>query len=1251
MTNKITYPEDLPITGSKDEIIAAILEHPVVIIAGETGSGKTTQLPKMCLEAGLGKKRLIGCTQPRRLAAVSIAARVASELGKKNRHLIGYKIRFKDRTTGSTKIKFMTDGILLAEAQMDRSLRAYDTVIVDEAHERNLNIDFLLGIFKQLLWRRKDLKLIITSATIDTEKFSKKFDNAPVIEVCGRTYPIDVVYRHIPEKNDPDIDESYVDEAINAVLDIMKTDHVGDILIFMPTERDILETVEGITNSLKGLSVHSASQNLKNTLVIPLFGRQSGHDQNRIYRPFKGQKIVVATNVAETSITVPGIRYVVDTGLARISIYNVRARTSKLPIRPISRAACDQRKGRCGRVGPGVCIRLYKEEDYLKRPEHTTPEIQRSDLAEVILRMRSLSLGDPVKFPFIDPPSPRAIKDGFNLLTELGAINLKKNLTKTGRLLARLPLDPRISRMIVEARDNNALREVTIIGAALSIRDPRVRPAGKEAEADKAHARFKTDSSDFLTYLKIWDTFHATLKKVGSKSKIRKFCKTHYLSYQRMREWKDIHEHILLILDREGGFDLNRESADYESVHKSLLSGNLRNIALKREKNIYQGGRLKELMVFPGSDQFGKSGKWIMAAELVETSRLYARTVASIKPEWIEPLARGLCRSSYSDPHWEKKRGQVIAKEKVTLFSLVIISNRKVNYGRIKPDEARQIFIQTALIEFEINGRYEFLEHNKKIITGLEELEKRVRRRDILVDEYQLQLFYENRLPPDLFDQAGLNRFLKKKHNHDLLKMSEADILNRAPDEKQLSDFPKTLRVHDTLLKLSYSFEPGKEEDGVSLLIPMDLAPHLDPEFFEWLVPGLLKEKVAFMLKGLPKSVRKHLVPISQTTKKLLAELVPYQDSLYQGLERAILRNFQIRITRSQWSDDSLPDHYKMRYCLVDESENIVRASRNLRELTGSTPSKAFTSQLAELKKKWEREEVLSWNFKDLPERIPVHAADRSLKGFVFPGLAANDNKTISVRLFTSERDARAATRQGLLVLYGIKFEKELKGLKRIHLLPSHLWALYEGIDSHGQVNRDVIIFLQEEIFSTRNGVIPSEEKFLTRVSKIKERGLVPEINKLADLVLTVLKQRRETLDQVTKFESITQKTKGNLERFKEYRRQIDLIIPPDFLKEFDSGRLSHAVRYFKALRIRIERAHVAPAKDEARAAQVAPHEARLKSLKEINEISPKQEKEIEEYRQMIEEFKVSLFAQEIKTAFPVSAKRLEKKWEELRND
>ncbi len=1238
MTHEITYPENLPITGSKDEIIAAIRKHPVVIIAGETGSGKTTQLPKMCLEADRGKKRMIGCTQPRRLAATSVTARVASELGKKNEHLVGYKIRFKDKTTRSTRIKFMTDGILLAETRMDRSLRAYDTIIIDEAHERSLNIDFLLGIFKLLLCRRKDLKLIITSATIDTEKFSRCFDNAPIIEISGRTYPVDVVYRHAPGEDDTDRDESYVDEATKAILEIMRIDHYGDILVFMPTERDILETVEEVTKI-----------DLNNTLVLPLFGRQSGGDQNRIYRPFKGRKIVVATNVAETSITVPGIRYVVDTGLARISIYNVRARTAKLPVRPISRAACDQRKGRCGRVGPGICIRLYEEEDYLKRPEHTTPEIQRSNLAEVILRMTSLSLGNPKEFPFVDPPSPRAIKDGFNLLTELGAINTHKNLTKIGGLLARLPLDPRISRMIVEARNNNALREVTIIGAALSIRDPRVvRPVGKEAEADRAHAGFKEGSSDFLTYLKIWDTFHATLEKVGSRSKIRKFCKSHYLSYQRMREWKDIYEHILLILDQEGGFGLNRESASYDSVHKSLLSGNLRNIALKREKNIYQGGHQKELMIFPGSGLFGKSGKWIMAAELVETSRLYARTVASIKPEWIEPLARGLCRSSYSDPHWEKKQGRVIAKEKVTLFGLVIVANRKVNYGRIKPDEARGIFIQTALIEFELNGTYKFLDHNKKIITDLEELEDRVRRRDILVDEYRLQLFYEKKLPQDVFDQAGLNRFLKKAGNHEYLMMSEADILNRAPDDGQLSDFPETLRVGDALLKLSYRFEPGAKEDGVSLLVPMDLATHLDPEFFEWLAPGLLKEKVAFLLKGLPKAVRKRLIPIPRTIDTLLSEVVPYQDSLYHSLERAILRNFQISISRSQWPDDSLPDHLKMRYCLVDESGNIVGASRDLKKLTGSPPSKALTSQLAELKKKWEKEAVSSCNFKDLPEKIPVHAADRSLKGFVFPGLAADNNKTIAVRLFTSEREARAATRQGLVVLYGIKFENQIKGLKRTHLLPSHLWALYEGIGSHSRLNKDLIIFSLEEIFSTRNGLIPSENEFLTRISKIKDAGLISEINKKADMTLNVLIQRRKTLDQVTRFESMAQKIKKGLERFAEYRRQIDLIIPPDFLKKFDTDRLSHVARYLKALRIRIERAHVAPAKDEAKAAQVTPHEVRLKSLK-VDEISSIQEKQVEEYKQIIEEFKVSLFAQELKTAFPVSAKRLENKWEEVK--
>ena len=835
ITSKINYPDELPITAHRDEIIEAIRNHNVVIISGDTGSGKTTQLPKMCLEAGRGRKKMIGCTQPRRIAAVTVAARVAEELGEKFDTCVGHKIRFQNKTTKNTKIKFMTDGILLAETRSDHGLYAYDTLIIDEAHERSLNIDFLLGYAKQLLSKRSDLKTIITSATIDTEKFSAHFNKAPVIEVSGRTFPVEIRYRPAEESSDEKESNSYIDLAVQEVLSLRHKRENGDILIFMPTERDINETVEMLNQELNPLvASKNAPQQKSRTRIFPLFGRLRASDQSRVFRSIKGQKIIVATNIAETSITVPGIRFVIDTGLARISTYNVRARTTSMPVSAVSRASCDQRKGRCGRVGPGICIRLYSQDDYQNRPEFTLPEIKRTNLAEVILRMVNLKLGDPAAFPFIDPPAARAIRDGYELLHELGAIDTtggELSLSATGKIMAKLPLDPRISRMIIEAREQNCLQEIIIIASALAIQDPRIRPAEVEAEADKAHAIFKVHPSDFLVFLKMWEEFNNVpfkdkqKNKKKSRSQIRKFCRTHFLSYQRLREWQDIYEQITTTLRTERGFSMNRQPASHENIHYAILSGFLRNIGFRKGKNIYQGAQGKELMTFPGSVLFNKGGQWIMAAELVETTRLYARITTNIKAEWIEPLAGSLCRSSFSNPRWEKKTGQVIASEKVTLFGLVIIASRKTNYAKINDttrEEAREIFIHSALIQGELTGRYPFLENNKKLIGRFERIEDRLRQRNVLADDYVLYRFYDTRLDSSVFDRASLNRFLKNQGNDDFLFMKEQDILIESPESEKLSDFPKQLSLGDGFsLKLSYSFDPGGDADGVSVMLPV----------------------------------------------------------------------------------------------------------------------------------------------------------------------------------------------------------------------------------------------------------------------------------------------------------------------------------------------------------------------------------------------------------------------------------------------
>jgi ATP-dependent helicase HrpA len=1240
----INYPGELPIVAHREEIVRAIRASQVVVIAGDTGSGKTTQLPKMCLEAGRGRRKRIGCTQPRRIAAISVAERVAEELGDQA-DLVGYKIRFKDQTGRNTRLKFMTDGILLAEAHHDRNLSAYDTIIIDEAHERSLNIDFLLGLLKQLLARRPDLTLLITSATIDTARFAKHFSNAPVVEVSGRTYPVEVRYQPLDPEKEEEGEQSYVDQAVQAVRALCRDEGPGDILVFMPAERDILETVEALNAhpDRRGGGVAP--------VVLPLFGRLSPGDQKKIFQPVKGRKIVVATNVAETSITVPGVRYVVDTGLARLASYNVRARTSKLPIVAVSRASCDQRKGRCGRVGPGICVRLYSEEDYRNRPEYTPPEILRTNLAEVILRMISLRLGEPAKFPFLDPPSGRAIQDGYALLTELGALDRHRCLTAHGRLMARLPLDPRISRMIIEARDHNALREVTIIAAGLSIQDPRVRPADKEAAADAAHARFSKTPSDFLFFLALWDAYHSTFDKLHSLSRMRKFCVSHYLSFLRMREWRDIHEQISQVLGEEPGFAMNTQPAPPEAIHRAILSGNLRNIAVKKDKNLYQTGGGREVMIFPGSSQYGKTGDWLMAAEMVETSRLYARTVAEINPEWIEPLAGELCRSSYSEPHWEKGRGQVVAFAKISLFGLVIVPRRKVNYGLIKPEEAGRIFIQSALVEGELKGEYPFLVANTTLVAQLQEMEDRLRLRTIMVDDQTLFDFYEKRLGPEVRDQRGLNQWLKTPGAQTRLTMTADDIRRQLPEAAALEQFPLTLAAGECELVLSYRFAPGEEDDGVTARIPLSLLPHLRPELFEWLVPGLLAEKVTFLLKGLPKGLRKQLVPIPQTAAEIMRDLPFGRGSLYRALEQVIGDSYKLRIAARDWPLADLPPHLRFRFRLLDGQGEVVSATRDFSALqsgvAGQTEVFSHT-QMAGLKAQWEQKNITPAQFGEAPVSLPVSGANGALQGYVYPGLCFDEQEGVEQRLFMQENEARQSTRQTLLRLYCNEFAPQIKSLRKDLAIPRSHWALYEGLATHEQINEDLWRFILFTVFDLHGGLIPSAAQFAARIAAVRKQGLSSLCRDIHAAVVLVLQERRATLDAIAKVAGTSGKAAGEDARLTEYRRQVSRVVSADFLQAAVLPGLPAMCRYLKALRIRLERARVSPGKDALKAQQVAVHEERYARAAGGKELSRVLLERLGEYREMIEEFKVSLFAQELGTAFPVSAKRLDAKWQEV---
>jgi ATP-dependent helicase HrpA len=1260
-TSKIYYPEELPIVAHRDEIIETIASSNVVIISGDTGSGKTTQLPKMCFEAGRGRKKMIGCTQPRRIAAITIADRVTHELGKEYGYLVGHKIRFQDKTTKSTKIKFMTDGILLAETRSDHGLHAYDTLIIDEAHERSLNIDFLLGYAKQLLKKRKNLKVIITSATIDTEKFAAHFDKAPIIEVSGRTYPVETHYRSAEKNTEEKESNSYIDLAVQEVLHLRRKKETGDILIFMPTERDINETVELLNQELNPVVPTKKRITTKQNIpILPLFGRLRAADQKKVFRNYKGQKIVVATNIAETSVTVPGIRYVIDTGLARVSTYNVRARTTSMPVSPVSKASCDQRKGRCGRLGPGTCIRLYSQEDFNNRHEYTMPEIKRSNLAEVILRMIDLKLGDPTSFPFIDPPASRAIRDGYDLLNELGAIDSKGKklkLSANGKIMAMLPLDPRISRMIIEAREHNCLREIIIIASALAIQDPRIRPADIEAEADEAHGKFKEHPSDFLTYLKIWDEFNnVPLKgkkgdKKKSRSQIRKFCKSHFLSYQRLREWQDIYDQITSTLSEEKGFTLNRAAASYENIHYAILSGFLRNIGFRKGKNIYLGAQGKELMLFPGSVLFNKGGQWIMAAELVETARLYARTAANIKVDWLETLAGPLCRSTYSNPRWEKKKGKVIANEKVTLFGLVIVASRKKNYARINEvtrQEARDIFIHSALIQGELMGRYNFLEKNLSLVARFKKLEDRLRQRNVLADDYVLYKFYDTRIDSSVYDRASLNRFLKNQRNDKFLFMTEEDILVQKPESDQIADFPEQISLPDNIsLKLAYRFAPGEEDDGVTVNLPLDLLEHISPEVFEWLVPGLLHEKVTFLLKGLPKNVRKKLIPIQETAAKFSTELKIYRGSLYKRLEELIFKNFRIKIQRSQWPIEQLPNHLQVRYLLRDNSGKVVMTSRNFSDLKVDKEPQQESRSLDELRQKWERTDLATWDFENLPDKLPVQDATNKLLGFVYPTLKIEKQGSISIRLYADLDESRRISHDGLLALYSLQFPKQFKLLKKECILPSSLWALYEGFESRQKLNEDLYHFVLKSIFACKNNPWPQRDEFFQLIDSLKKVGLIYRSKQLIELVLQLLKERRATLDQINKIKSMSRSKSRSAIYMSVFLAELVELVPADFLRQFNEDQLSSAIRYCKALQIRLERAYVSPEKDKIKAEQLSPFTDKLKKLV-IKEPSPVCLELLQEYRSMLEEFKISLFAQEMKTRFPISAKRLEKKWQEI---
>lgn len=1249
---RITYPESLPVTARKEDIIRAIRRHNVVVVTGETGSGKTTQIPKMCLEAGRGVRGIIGCTQPRRIAAVTVAQRTAEELGEAVGHSIGYKIRFEDRSGPRPLIKFMTDGILLMEAQADPRLTAYDTIIVDEAHERSLNIDFVLGILRKLIRSRRDLKVIITSATIDTEKFSRAFDDAPIIEVSGRMYPVEVRYRPLDPEEEERGDFTCVDAAVRVVEDLKKERKRGDILIFMPTEQEIRETCD----LLKG-------RPYQDYIVVPLFARLSASEQRRVFEPISAQKIVVATNVAETSITIPGIRYVIDTGTARISRYNPRTRTTSLPIRSISRSSADQRKGRCGRVQHGVCIRLYAEEDYENRPLFTPPEILRANLAEVMLRMLSLSLGDIETFPFIDPPAPRAVQDGLNLLQELGAVEKSAKrtgredraesfrLTHRGRRMARLPIDPRISRMLLEAEKEGCVEDVLVIASAMTVQDPRERPLEQARKADQVHAAFRDPTSDFMTLLRIWNHFYGQRDAIRTQNRMRKFCREHFLSYRRMREWRDVHDQIRTILSeqqqntktlREAPSDSDARTLT-DGIHKSILSGFLSNIAVKQAKNIYTATKGRQVMIFPGSSLFNKGGNWIVAAEIVETTRLFARTVAVVDSGWLEAIGGDLCRYSHAAPHWEKNRGEVVASEQVSLFGLVIVPGRPVSYGRIDPEIARQIFIRSALVEGDIRQNLPFLEHNRKLIAAVSAMEDKIRRRDLLADEEEIARFYSERLP-GIYDIRTLQKLIRDRGGDGFLRMKEADILRSVPDQQALALYPDEIQSGRLRFKFSYRFDPGHPRDGITMKIPVHLLSRTSAEAAERLVPGLHREKILALLKGLPKEYRKKLHPISQTAGIIQTEMPSVEESLPSILGKFIHQRFGVDIPASAWPLDKMPDHLKMRFSIVDDRDREIFSGRDIVRFQTEMLSASETAVFDLARKAWEKTGLTKWDFGDLPEEIPLERGS-VLQGFAYPALQAVDG-SVGIRLFQARADAREAHAKGVMALYRHHFEPELKHLKKSLVLSGDMkvWAASFG----GYRVLENRIF--EKILCDLFCVSIRTAAAFHRHAEATAPGILPAGQALLKEIHPFVQAYHETVATLRAFEMAHRTNEPAKQFLRSVREDLERLVPTDFLLKYDSPRRAHIVRYLKALQIRAERGLLHLDKAQNNFIKIKSFSDFLKeSLKVMTpESSSEKLQALEAFRWMIEEYKVSVYAQELKTPFPISPKRLVEKMREI---
>ncbi len=1240
---RFSYPPDLPVSQRADEIERAIRGHRAVIVCGETGSGKTTQLPKICLAAGRGVRGLIGHTQPRRIAARAVATRIAQELGQQVGEAVGFKVRFTDQTRPDAYMKLMTDGILLAETQGDRDLLAYDTIIVDEAHERSLNIDFMLGYLKRLLDRRADLKVIVTSATLDADRFARHFD-APVIEVSGRMYPVEVRYRPpaggdvaADSEGEADDEEDLEEAIVNAAEDLWRGGP-GDILVFLPGEREIRETGDLLRASL------ARRPYARQVEILPLFARLSVAEQQRVFAPSAGRRIVLATNVAETSLTVPGIRYVIDAGLARVKRYSVRNKTTLLQIEKVSQAAAQQRAGRCGRVAEGICVRLYSEEDFGKRTRFTDPEILRSSLASVILRMASLDLGAVDAFPFLEPPPPRAIADGYQLLQELGAVDLDRHLTPLGRELARLPLDPRIGRIVLAARDAGCLAEALVIASALAVPDPRERPLEKQQAADQAHLRFRDERSDFLSLVALWEFFaDLSAQKMSHRRKVDG-CRAQFVSFLRLLEWRDVHRQLEATLE-EAGFKWSRalpkafDAPRYAMLHKAVLAGLLGNIGVKAEgEESYLGARGLRFYLHPGSGIARKSVKWILAAELTETTRLFARCAAKIEPEWIEEVARDRVTRDYFEPHWEEKRGEVVASERVQLYGLTLVARRPVSFGRIDPAAARDVFIREGSVPGAVRTRGAFLAHNRALVDEVAELEHKARRQDVLVDEEVIAQFYAERVPAHVHSTAAFERWREEAEAAapSLLHLSRDDLMRHAAHAVTVDLFPEKVQLAGASLPLKYRFSPGHPLDGLTLTVPLRLLNQLPDARLTWLVPGMVREKVTHYLKSLPKAWRNRVIPIAEFVTAFLSsppsQETPLPDALRSFLEARLGDAPPIALLR----DVDLPAHLAMNVAVVDDSGADLASGRDLVALRAKLGEAAQLS-FASADPAFERKGLRQWDFGDLPSTLTLTRRGARITGF--PALV-DDGNSVSLALLDTEEAAEESTRRGVVRLLDIALKDATRQYDKAGgAFNDAALKLKTAIPTEGLL-ADVLAAAKARAYLADDALPRSQSAFTDQVKRARAR--LPAVMDSAFRLVSEIADRHQALSQ----RIAAAKSWPRLGS--EVRAIRDALVYPGFVSATPWEQLTQVPRYLAGLDRRVAKYAERPDRDARHAEQVAIWWRRYALRAEADRAAGRVDRRLADFRWLLEELRVSLFAQELKTPFPVSFKRVEKAWNEL---